>query len=160
MLAANAAAVLAFLSGAPPSGDFYYSPAYASLVAQRFATRYAACGPDPAMARALAAGLRSLGSRILRQQEADGGWGDPHATACYLDCVASCCPPGPSVARALRFLDDSQQPDGSWLASDFYLMPGKTPDRIAWYRSDVVTTALCARALHRGLSALSDGLLR
>lgn len=87
-----------------------------------------------------------VAERIGRAQRLDGGWGSPQSTAYRLLALTLTNCAVEDRLRALRYLSEAQNPDGSWTAEPFYLMPGKG-DSMAWHRGRELTTAICARSI-------------
>jgi hypothetical protein len=128
------------------SGCHHYPPEYATYLFFRVVARLAN------HARASAARDR-LAERLLARQKLDGSWGSPQRTAWCLEAIAGARLERNAVERALRYLAESQRGDGAWHAELVYYTVGK-PGLMVEYRSVEVTTAMCARAMHRGLAAL------
>lgn len=74
--------------------------------------------------------------RVLRTQEADGGWGDPLVTAVVLQALLSGHGAGAAVDGAIGYLVRLQQEQGSWPAEPLRRMP-----------ADVFVTAFIVHAL-------------
>lgn len=137
-----------FAPGAPV-GDFFYTAATAELYLLRFAARWTAARPQSPRTPQVQEVAASLAGRLAQAQEPDGGWGSPHQTALRLEGLARWEGDPAALARGLRFLAEHQRPDGSWAASPFYLMPGKSLHHVDHLSSTEVTTALCLRAVHQ-----------
>ena len=138
------------------AGVYFYDPAYADHLFLRIHA-WAARATDPPPWRQRAAGIaRRIVQRILAHQRLDGGWGGPQRTGWYLTCLAhSRGVGGASLARGARYLSAWQQPDGSWPAEPFYLMPGRDGG-VAWHRGTALTSAVCTAGLHMALVAVKS----
>lgn len=60
---------------------------------------------------------------VLRAQDADGGWGDPLATALCLRALLASKGDGQAVQRGLDYLSAVQQDEGSFPGGPFRRMP-------------------------------------
>lgn len=134
------------------TGDFYYGRALAESAFHRFVEVLGARHPrHPHLPAALALARRlALATAPLD----DGSFGDPQTTALRLEGLARFAPDPEVLRRGLRALVESQRPDGSWLASPIYKMPGRTLHEVEWHRSAELTTAICLRASARVRRAL------
>ncbi|RME22541.1 MAG: hypothetical protein D6798_15520 [Deltaproteobacteria bacterium] len=144
--------------GAPD--DFYYTPAYSELCFLRFARAWLAARPTDPLSPRVAATRDVVVDRIATSQRLDGSWGSPQDTACRLEGLALHGGDPDRLQAGLRFLEESQHPDGSWSAEPFYLMPGKILARIDYHASSELTTGLCVRSIRTAQAKLrSHGLL-
>lgn len=152
LLERNTTRILEGFEGDTGGAAFYYRPPWTRGQLLRFARAYLGRGGAQAMR------MRKVVARVVRavraEQRLDGGWGSPLATAGHLEVLAFHGGPRMALWRGLRYLSETQRPDGSWPLEDLYLMPGKTPDRVAWYRGTELGTALCMRAMAQVRRAL------
>jgi hypothetical protein len=108
---------------------------------------------DPSLHLDLERALDVVGERAHDSQRLDGGWGSPQRTAFRLRASFG---PRADQLRAIRYLCETQRPDGSWSAEPFYLMPGKA-DSVAWHLGRELTTAICARSIAAALNEVGSG---
>ncbi len=134
---------LASFAGIRFSGTYYYPDAYATHLFILLVARLPAGAPLHDEAHRLRdAVVRSLASA----QRLDGSWGSPQTTAWALEALCSAGPEPLAVARAARFLGDSQRGDGSWLPETLYRIAGKRGS-LSGHQGIELTTVICARAL-------------
>lgn len=128
--------------------SFYYPDPYVctflvvrALVAQR-----------PAMPAVLAAAvtdrLQVVARRLRDTQRLDGGWGTPQQTAMAIATWLLVESDVPEAAYARTYLEETQAADGGWASEPYYVAVG-AGESLAMYRSRLVTTAICLRALLR-----------
>jgi hypothetical protein len=134
------------------SGVFFYDAALTDLLFLRVADEAAATIPTRALRQGLARARDAVIARIRTCQRLDGGWGTPQRTALRLSGLSLSGGRSADVARALRYLDETQRPDGTWAPEPFYLMPGKT-GAAAWHQGPELTTAICALGIAKALAA-------
>jgi hypothetical protein len=98
----------------------------------------------------------TLCSKLIAQQRVDGGWGSPQRTAFALEGLAVSHASPEVLRRGVKYLVETQRPDGAWPAEGLYITPrkqgGMTP-----FTSKELTTAICVRALHLAANRLSCG---
>lgn len=104
--------------------------------------RVAACLSDGEVHRRRDA----LAKRILAEQRLDGSWGSPQRTAWMVEALCLSSPSLGPLARAARYLAETQRGDGGWCPEMVYFTVGK-PGFMVDYQGIEVTTAMCARAL-------------
>ncbi|PKL77010.1 MAG: hypothetical protein CVV27_07345, partial [Candidatus Melainabacteria bacterium HGW-Melainabacteria-1] len=125
-------------------GIYYPSELYVSYLVARLLGQMGIEHPSLATAQA----------RILSQQTLDGGWcGQPQSTASAL--LFLCAQPDPlrsqsqpARQRALAYLLDAQDYDGSWPAEPFFIRPGRD-GAFETYAHPKLSTAFVLRALSR-----------
>jgi len=156
---ANVPLVAASFDAAGAPDDFYYTPAYSELCFLRFARAWLDRRPADALTSVVAATTDRVLRRIVAGQRLDGGWGSPQDTACRLEGLALHRGAANGMRAALRFLDETQRPDGSWAAEAFYLMPGKTLAHIEYHASSELTTVLCLRSIRTAQAKLRSHAL-
>jgi len=135
------------LGHGPEYGDYYYVRGWTSAQLARLVQG----DGHPA--------LRGWASRHREDrrslQRLDGSYGgSPLATALHLTLDVHTDADDSVIWRALRYLSETQGPDGTWGEEGLYLMPGKTVDQRAWHAGRSLTTALCLRAMAEGLRRL------
>jgi hypothetical protein len=134
------------------SGAFFYDAATTDTLFLRVADVATATIPTRAIRQGLARARDAVIARIRARQRLDGGWGTPQRTALRLSGLSLSGWHPADAARALRTLDETQRPDGTWAPEPFYLMPGKR-DAAAWHQGPELTTAICAVAIAEALAA-------
>lgn len=134
--------------------SFYYDRLWAEVLLQRLALHPGA-GALPAGLRArLAAVLEAARDAAVAAQRPDGGWGSPQRTAMGVELLTCGSPDGLAVARGLRYLCDTQAPDGSWASEPHFLTIGKPPFPDHPHGGPELTTALCMSGAARALRSL------
>ena len=154
LLRVNLASLLPRLQGHVFAGCFHYEPPFATHMLLRLLHMLCTSAlPDiRELCRALelSASLQRCAASLLAAQRLDGSWGSPQQTALALTALA----PLPEIAnerllRALKYLGDTQSPDGAWPAEPLYITPGKHGGMVP-FGSREMTTALCAKGLSAG----------
>jgi hypothetical protein len=155
--------------GAQLGGCYYYDPSWGALQLARLAQELPPAVAGERLVDDLRAVCGALRCALPAAQRLDGGWGSPQRTAaCAEALVALTDPAGRGhrgdlaarperddvvLRRAMRYLGETQRPDGSWRAEPLFVTPGKS-GHVTWHEGRELTTALCARALHACAAAL------
>ena len=125
-----------------------YLPPYGRYAACRFLSLLVGRAPqalDNIIRGKLAAERRTL----LAEQQWDGSWGSPQATALNLSTLITLGEQGGALDAAALHLTETQQVTGCWRSEPLWLTPGPGVYPATYYESVPVTTALCLRALAR-----------
>jgi hypothetical protein len=135
-------------------GSFYYELPWARVLLQRLQVQAGASVLPDELRAALDGTLEEAREQVAREQRSDGGWGSPLRTAMNLEVLSGGTPPGLALERGLRYLCDTQGPDGSWASEPFFLTIGKPPYPEHPHGGPELTTALCLSAAARALRSL------
>lgn len=148
----NLGAVLAQYREGDFGGCVHYAPEFAAHLFLRLAHELSSQA-SPAL-RELARELgvlrvvADLSATMVAAQRLDGGWGSPQRTALMLEGLAISGAAPERLRRAVKYLVETQGPDGAWPAEPLYITPGKLGGMVPLAGKEL-TTALCVRALHR-----------